>query len=503
MITGQEVDFKNISILYVEDDMNVRKHLVTFLKRRFTDVYSATNGKEGLEMFKREHPDIIVTDIQMPVMDGLAMASQIKEIDRDTPIIITTAFNEVSFLTKAIEIGVDRYVKKPIVNEDLIDSIYKCAIVLIQKREIENKNIELAHAKNYLESLLTSMSDTLIVINQHDAIQTVNQSGCLLFGYKEEELIGTSIGDHFTESIENEIRGLKDKGNIRDIFMTVRTSTGEEVPVMINLSRLGESGTETIMVIHDMGEIRKLEEERNRIQLKMLSTSKMATLGEIATGIAHEINQPLTYISSFIQGLLSDLRDDTVNVDEISKELQISYKQIGRIVDIIQHLRTFGRRNELMMTPLSIETVLNNTLLLLGERIRLKNIHFTKNIFGNIPMISGNANQLEQVFINLFQNAMDSLSDGAGNSEIGVDVTSDRSDETVVVRFKDNGVGIKQELIDKIFEPFFTTKEIGKGIGLGLSIVYGIIQEHNGTITCESDVDRGAEFTIKIPAVNE
>ncbi|KJU84804.1 response regulator receiver modulated diguanylate cyclase [Candidatus Magnetobacterium bavaricum] len=136
----QEELSRQYSLLYVEDEDNVREGLVRFLQRRFKAVYVGRDGQEGLEQFKRHRPDIIITDIQMPVMDGLEMVNSIKEISPSTPVIITTAFNEIPYLMKAIELHVDSYIKKPIVKEDIISAIRKSVQFLTQRHEIEMKN---------------------------------------------------------------------------------------------------------------------------------------------------------------------------------------------------------------------------------------------------------------------------------------------------------------------------------------------------------------------------
>jgi signal transduction histidine kinase len=147
----------------------------------------------------------------------------------------------------------------------------------------------------------------------------------------------------------------------------------------------------------------------------------------------------------------------------------------------------------------SIEKVLNNTLILMGETIRMRNIKLIKNIEPNLPVIQGNSNQFEQVFINLLQNALGAFDNNIKNGKISIDISMLKDKELVVIIVSDNGVGIKREHLSKIFEPFFTTKEIGKGTGLGLSIVYGIIQEHRGSIECESTINEGTTFRIELP----
>ncbi|MCG6551914.1 MAG: PAS domain S-box protein [Candidatus Magnetominusculus sp. LBB02] len=365
--------------------------------------------------------------------------------------------------------------------------------------KVRERTDELSHANTYLETVLSSLTDALLVAGPDNIIKTINKTAVELLGYSEGELVGKSVLEIFDDNIIEYIRQAQRIGFAKDVLMSMRTKQSAAIPVLANLSRLGKKGSETILAAHDMREMKKFEEETKRIQVKMLTSSKMATLGEISTGIAHEINQPLTFISSFIQGLLFDIKSGQLNIDESANDAKTAYKQVGRIVDIIQHLRTFGRRDDIEMRLIDIETVMNNTMLLMGERIRLSNISLNMKIDKEIPHFHGNANQLEQVFINLLQNAIDAFVPGKEGAAIDIAARYSRRKKSIVLKFHDNGSGINKEIIDKIFEPFFTTKEVGKGTGLGLSIVYGIISEHNGTILCDSTVGKGTSFTITIP----
>ncbi|MDM8549660.1 PAS domain S-box protein [Desulfobacterales bacterium HSG2] len=267
-------------------------------------------------------------------------------------------------------------------------------------------------------------------------------------------------------------------------------------------ARMVVSGeNEVLTVIRDISERKKAEKELKEKQSQLIQASKMASLGEIATGIAHEINQPLTYISTFIQNLGRDIRENRMDPEWTKDRLKKSAMQVERIQKIIQHLRIFGRSDAVSGEPVTIdiETVLKNTLLLMGERIRLRAIDLIVNAESQLPMIQGDPNQLEQVFINLLQNSADALAD-TGNPEIRVDIAASEDRKSVVIIVTDNGSGIEQEDSDRIFEPFFTTKEVGEGTGLGLSILYGIIKEHKGTITCHSEKNKGSTFVITLPS---
>lgn len=238
------------------------------------------------------------------------------------------------------------------------------------------------------------------------------------------------------------------------------------------------------------------------MEVKMLAASKLATIGEVATGVAHELNQPLTYISTFTQNLEMSLQEDTLNLERIKRRIGTVNEQFQRIDDIIRHLQTFGRKDEMVgesrASPLQVADVIGKTQLFLGERIRMRNITLEERFEAQCPPILGHVNRLEQVFINFFQNAIHALADTA-DARIIVSVGHLSEEGNVQVQFSDNGAGMEPAVREKIFEPFFTTKGVGEGTGLGLSIVHGIVQEHGGTIVCTSEPGQGTTFTLLFP----
>ncbi len=253
-------------------------------------------------------------------------------------------------------------------------------------------------------------------------------------------------------------------------------------------------------IFRDITERKQAEVERRTLEMRALAQSKLATLGQLATGVAHEINQPLTYISSMIQSFQEDIRLDDLDLQNGQIRLAESGRQVARITNIVDHLRTFGRREDTEMTAVSLGEVLDSTLLMLGERLRLRNIESERRSDYNLPTVWGNSSQLEQVYINLFQNSIDALAE-TRQGKITVAVHLAPGKGQVVLEFSDNGVGIPHTDVEKVFDPFFTTKPEGEGTGLGLSIVYGIIMDHHGTIGCEDHLTQGTTIKIHLPAM--
>lgn len=248
---------------------------------------------------------------------------------------------------------------------------------------------------------------------------------------------------------------------------------------------------------------RKLEqtlEDLKNTHAQFAQAAKLSSIGELATGIAHELNQPLAYISGNVQ---LELRSGKDNIDPVSayETLELVEKGTKRMTKIINHLRNFAHPSS-HFRMVHLNELLENSLILLNEQLRVKNIKLDKQYASSLPQISGNEQQLEQVFINLFVNARDALND---TKKPQITMTTEYQDNTseVIVRISDNGKGISPSDLPKIFDPFFTTKEVGQGTGLGLSVSYGIIKNHSGHIDVASEKGAGTTFSIRIPVPGE
>jgi len=254
---------------------------------------------------------------------------------------------------------------------------------------------------------------------------------------------------------------------------------------------------------------KKLEDnavELKQTQAKLVQSGKLASIGQLASGVAHELNQPLMVIRGTVQLLNRNIQQNKRSPKEDSKQLKLIEKNTSRMMKIINHLRTFSRQSKNEFAPVSINAILEDSLLMVGEQLRLHNIKVKKMFAENLPKIHGNANQLEQVFLNLITNAKDAIEESSNhenNSKFGtIEITTRKSKrklDCVALIMRDTGCGIAAVHIPIIFDPFFTTKDVGKGTGLGLSISYGIIQEHNGEIEILETDQKGTTFRIILP----
>ncbi len=270
--------------------------------------------------------------------------------------------------------------------------------------------------------------------------------------------------------------------------------------------RLENSRKAMIHIMSDLkettAEVQRREQELREKQEQLVQAGKLATLGELTTGVAHELNNPLNNIGLFIGNAIDliELGLTDTQPDRITHELASAMQQVRKATEIISHLRTFGRAASVSYEPVVLGRVIRSAISLMQEQLRLRQIEVRLNFADEELIVVGNAIQLEQVFINLLTNARDALADKPRKI---ITIIYAQNEDRVELSFCDTGPGVPSGLEQRIFDPFFTTKEVGAGTGLGLSITYGIIKEHQGTIAIDNHPGAGANFLIQLPLQRE
>ena len=257
-------------------------------------------------------------------------------------------------------------------------------------------------------------------------------------------------------------------------------------------------------MIHIMGDLRQTTQEVQRReqelrdkQEQLIQAGKLATVGELTTGIAHELNNPLNNIGLFVENAIDRLQFGVADRGSILAELRNAVEQVRKATQIISHLRTFGRVAPVSREPVRINEVVCRAVSLVREQLRLRQIEVHLGLCREDPVVVANAIQLEQVFVNLLTNARDALAEAPRKL---IYIESAVVGRLVRLVFHDTGPGIPPDLERRIFDPFFTTKEVGAGTGLGLSITYGIVKEHGGSIAlAKGESTEGATFVIELP----
>jgi C4-dicarboxylate-specific signal transduction histidine kinase len=249
----------------------------------------------------------------------------------------------------------------------------------------------------------------------------------------------------------------------------------------------------------------KMVEERTR-QLqetheKLLHQNKMASLGKLSSAVVHEINNPVAGVLNLVKLSKRILKEDVINQKEqdlFYQYLNLMETETRRIGRIVSNLLVFSRQSKLELKRFDAHKLIEQTLLLNSNLLKINHIKITKDFEQNLPQVYGSEDQIKQVFMNLLSNAVESML-AAERGELKISTHFSIKEDNIIIKFTDTGSGIPKKIVSKIFEPFFTTKRKGKGVGLGLSVVYGIIQEHGGNIYVDSVPDMGTVFKITLP----
>ncbi|MBI5233331.1 MAG: PAS domain S-box protein [Deltaproteobacteria bacterium] len=346
----------------------------------------------------------------------------------------------------------------------------------------------LREAREYTDNIVRSMADALLVLDPDATIHTVNKTLCELLEYEEEELLGRPMDKIVVdEMVKDTLLKLIGEGHIRDYQMSYRAKSGEKIPVSLHVSAMykqeGDIKT-TVAIIFIARDLREIKQ----LQRHLLQTEKMAALGAMAAGVAHEIKNPLAIILQGTEYLQSMLPDDTAAI-EVTGRVRSAVLRADRIV---KGLMSFSKQATFSFEVTDISGVIEETLSLLDHQVKLRNIAVVRDFAPDLCMPKIDATQMKQVFLNLLLNATDALP-GGGTITIALQKIGTHF---LHITFADNGPGMTGQTIEKAFDPFFTTRQKEGHAGLGLSIARGIIEAHKGTISIESAEGKGTSVII-------
>ena len=391
----------------------------------------------------------------------------------------------------------------------------------VQEKKLRKRNEE-------VETILNSIQDFIVVITPDKEIVEVNEAFLQKMGYTTEEVIGRKCHEVFQR--ENNL--FCNSGDVVCPLSEVIRNKRLNQQVMPRINRDGKTRyfevaifpiwekdgkiSKFIEVSRDITERKKEAEETTRrlermveerteklkeTHEKLLHQDKMASLGKLSASVVHEINNPIAGILNLTKLLKRMTADGSIPAGEESdfnQYLELMETETWRISRIVSNLLTFSRQSEMGFKKVNINRLIEKTLILNSNLLMINQVRIKKDLDPGLPEVIGSEDQLQQVFINFILNAAESM-EKAGEGVLDIKTRYLTEGEKIKIAFKDNGVGIPQENFSKLFEPFFTTKKKGKGVGLGLSVAYGIIEEHGGSIHVNSKKGKGTIFNIKLP----
>ncbi len=364
-------------------------------------------------------------------------------------------------------------------------------------QEQEERASELKLLKEFNESIVDSINVGLMAVDLDGRVTHSNSALEQILEIGRDVAMGKQVEELFAEDFADTLRQVLGKDGwrlqqLRNIYK-LHTATRNGRSLVLNISLAPLQGDALVQ----SGALVVLEDVTSKIRLEeqLQQREKLSSIGLLAAGVAHEVNTPLTGVSSYTQMLLGMLPDS----DPKHALLQKIGRQADRAVNIVNNLLNFSRTGGATeFTELDVNRVLDDTIQLIEPQLRRNQIEISRAYDPDAPNVIGNAGKLQQVFTNLLLNARDAIPDGG---RISLRTTSSR-DDLLVVEVSDNGIGIAPENVAKIYDPFYTTKGVGRGTGLGLAVSYGIVQEHSGHISVESAPGRGTTFRIALPTAH-
>jgi len=374
----------------------------------------------------------------------------------------------------------------------------------LQDKELSNLYEKYKNSEEKYRSLFNNNPNPIFIIDRRTLeILDVNHRVEDEYGFSKLELLGMpflDIGDNTDETIKQGLEGLSLNKSI--LFTKKKHTTKDKTSFFVNIKVVNATYSHRDVLIASATDITESVEK----ETQLIQAGKLATLGTMAAGMAHEINQPLNVIQICSDLILKMIKKGIqIPDDELVMMANDIIDNVARASGVIKHVRDFARQSERDLKKLCINDPINDVFKVLGHQLTVHSIKVKLDLDPDIPQIRAEHNRLEQVFINLVTNAIDSMDEKAEKEEGAVEKTLEiktyTEDNRVVIKASDTGMGMTDAVKRKIFEPFFTTKETGKGTGLGTSISFGIIKDYSGTIDIQSEHGKGATFIIKFPAI--
>lgn len=474
------------NILIIDDEPEANETLTDILEEEGYRVVSAETGAQGLEHAQRQPFHVVLLDLKLPDRNGLDILQDLVQLDPGQRVIVATGYATVENAIKALNQGAYAYITKPLNIEELkalINQAMAQRELAAQKKEVEE---EVRRLKEYNENILTSLPDGTIIFDQSLTVEYVNAVYLQDFQLQWDEAIGKNLFEvlPFTHQqihkIELDIeRFLSGKAiDPQEIQIDQRSFDYRLFYVLRGILASQKIG----LVIRDMTAEKKLQQQ-------LIQSEKLAGIGTMAAGIAHEMNNPLFGIMGMAEAILDE--EDPKLIKEYSEDI-IKYSQ--SVTGIVKGLTLYSRSTEAGdLGLIDVNDKLDDAIKIVRHSLEFDGIHVRKE-YKTEKKVMINSGEIQQVFVNIIHNAAQAM-DGKGRLEL----LTRTSGNSVLVRISDDGPGIQKEHIGKIFDPFFTSKGPDKGTGLGLNIVYRIVQKYDGNIIAESEEGKGASFTITFP----
>lgn len=510
------------TVLLVDDNAQNLKVLYETLKDRGYHLLIANDGEKALTLAHRHNPEVILLDIMMPGLDGYQVCEQLKAdpATADSAVVFLSALDDVEAKLKGFSLGGADYISKPFQAQEVIARVSTHARVIRLERALYERNRELESDQS---RILNAISEGIYGLDAEGNIVFANPATAMISGCSVDELIGQNFfelhfhqprpcsGDIWQDDTDEASSGLPVQATCsqgiaehqRNVTMYRADGAGFPAEYRATPKKDGDRLTGAVVVFRDitteLENEQALDEARNLVQEQrdqLAHASRMATMGEMAAGFAHEVNQPLTAITNYARVALRMLRVDEPDPELLSQTLEKIEAQSHRASEVVKRIRGFVRKPAVGKEILSVANLLEETRLFAEVDARNNDGGVDVQVADDVPDVLADPIQVQQVALNLIRNALESTR-GAG-SHHPVEVSASMQGETLVrVEVRDHGEGLPEDAEQKLFLPFYSTKK--EGMGIGLTLCRSLIQAQGGEIGFERPASSGAVFFFTLP----
>ncbi len=495
-------------LLVIDDEASTRELLKMSLESDGYTVFVAEDGPKGLEIFARENPPVVLTDIKMPGMDGIEVLKRVKEQNPDSEVIVITGHGEMNLAIQALQLEASDFINKPISDEGLAVALRRAEekIWLREKlkeytedleRVIQETNKELVKRHELEHNIIQTSMDGIIANDRQGKIIIFNEGAERIYGYTREEAISKI---HVTQLYpEGQARQIKkmiygDKyggpGRLINYSVEVLTQAGKLVPILLSATIIDDKGEEMATVGHfkDMREVKRLEDE-------LLTSERMATVGQTTAGIAHGVKNILHGMK--LGAFMIDTGFDKDKPESLRKGWNLVQKNINRVSKMTKEMLSLASTTPLAFEVCSLNDIVEEVCELLAGEISRRGINLVFELDPLLPQVTVDPDGIHTCLLNLVTNAVEAFPEDSSGGQVTVS-SRDEGEAGVHLEVRDTGEGMSEELLERVLENLFTTKG-ARGTGLGLAITQKIVHEHGGTIQVESEPKKGSSFTIILP----
>jgi two-component system NtrC family sensor kinase len=496
-------------LLLIDDEPDILRVLSRSLTADGYEVVSAQNGTEAIAVFEKEKPDIVITDIKMPGMDGIEVLKKVKDLNNDAEVIIITGHGDIENAIEALKHGASDFINKPVRDEALAIALRRArekfeirqqlkTYMTDLERKIDAATRELQRRSNFQINLIRSSNDGIVATDKDLKIVIFNPTAKKIFGYTAAETInkmkaGELFPAELATGLQAALTGKNDVKNLAWRETIIESKAGKSIPARFSSTILRENDQPvgTVTFFQDLREIKRLEKE-------LLKSERLAAIGQTVAGLAHGIKNILHGLKG--GSYLVDIGIQKGETEKLKKGWDMIKRNIGRTSNLVMDLLSYSKEREPEFEACLPNEIAADVCALLQDKARANRVKLVRHFDDSIGEVFMDPNSVHEVLLNLMSNAVDAcLFDEETGKNFRVDLKTTREKDNVIkFEIRDNGIGMDESVVKKLFTSFFSTKG-HRGTGLGLMVTRKLIEEHHGKIEVKSQPGKGTTVIVRMP----